>query len=38
LSVGDGLFGKIVIDNEGVFAIVSEEFSDGATSIGSNEL
>lgn len=38
MSVGDGLFGKIVIDNEGVFAIVSEEFSDGAAGIGSNEL
>lgn len=38
LSVGDGLLGEIVIDDEGVFAVVSEVFTDGATSVRSQEL
>jgi hypothetical protein len=38
LSVGDGLLGKIVVDDEGVFAVVSEEFSNGATTVWGQEL
>jgi hypothetical protein len=38
LSVSDGLLGKIVVDNEAMFAAVSEIFTDGATRVGSQEL
>jgi len=38
LSVGNSLLGKIVIDDEGVLAVVSEVLTDGATSIGGQEL
>ena len=38
LSVGDGLLGEIVIDNEGVLAVVSEVLTDGAARVGSQEL
>lgn len=31
LSVGDGLLGQIVIDNEGVLAIVSEILANSAS-------
>jgi hypothetical protein len=31
LSVCDGLLGEIVIDDEAMFAVVSEEFTDGAS-------
>jgi hypothetical protein len=32
------LLGKIVVNNESVFAIVTEEFSDGAAGVGGQEL
>ena len=38
LSVGDGLLGKIVIDDQGVLAVVSEVLTDGAARVGSQEL
>jgi len=38
LSVGDGLLGEIVVDNEGVLAVVSEVLTDGAAGVGSQEL
>ena len=38
LSVGDGLLGEIVVDNEGVLAVVSEVLTDGAARVGSQEL
>ena len=38
LSVGDGLLGEIVIDNQGVLAVVSEVLTDGAAGVGSQEL
>ena len=33
LSVGDGLLGKIVIDNQSVLSVVSEVFSNGASRV-----
>ena len=38
LSVSDGLLGQIVVDDEGVHAVVTEELTDGTSSIGGNEL
>ena len=38
LSVSDGLLGKIVIDNQSVSSVVSEEFSNSASRIWSQEL
>jgi hypothetical protein len=38
LSVGHGLLGKIVVDDEGVSAVVSEIFTDGAAGIGGQVL
>jgi len=38
LSVGDGLLGQIVVDDKAMLSVVSEEFTDGATGIGSQEL
>ena len=38
LSVGDGLLGEIVVDNEGVLAVISEVLTDGAARVGSQEL
>lgn len=38
LSVSDGLLGEIVVDNEAMLAGVSEELTDGAAGIGSQEL
>jgi len=38
LSVGDGLLGKIVVDDEAVLAGVSEELTDGAAGVRSEEL
>jgi len=38
LTVSDGLFGKIVEDDKGVLAIVTEEFSHGGTSVWGKEL
>jgi len=38
LSVSHGLFGKIVIDNKGVFSVVSEIFSNSTGRIGSQKL
>ncbi len=38
LSVGDGLLGKIVVDDEGVLAVVTEVLTDGASGVGSQEL
>ena len=33
LTVGDGLFGEIVEDDEGVFAVVAEELAHGSAGI-----
>jgi hypothetical protein len=38
LSVGNGLLREIVIDNQGVLAVVSEVLTDGAAGVGSQEL
>lgn len=38
LSVGDGLLGEIVVDDQGVLAVVSEVLTDGAARVGSQEL
>ena len=38
LTVGDGLFGKIVIDDESVLGVVTEVLSNGASGVGSQEL
>jgi len=38
LSVGNSLLGKIVIDDKGVHAVVSEEFSEGTSRVGGDEL
>ena len=38
MSVSDGLFGKIVIDDKSVFAVISEVLCDGASGVGCQEL
>ena len=38
LSVGNSLLGEIVIDDEGVLSVVTEELTDGASGVGSQEL
>ena len=38
LSVSDGLLGEIVVDDQGVLAVVSEVLTDGAAGVGSQEL
>lgn len=38
LSVGDGLLGQIVVDDEGVSSVVSEELTDGGSGVGGQEL
>lgn len=38
LSVSDGLLGKIVVDDESVFTVVSEVFTNSATRVRSQEL
>ena len=38
LSVGDGLLGKIVVDDEGVLAVVSEVLTNSAARVRSQEL
>lgn len=38
LSVGDGLLGKIVVDDECVLSVVSEELSNSAAGVGGQEL
>ena len=38
LSVSDGLLGEIVIDDESVFAVVSEVLSNSASGVGGQEL
>lgn len=38
MSVGNGLFRKIVIDDKGVFAVISEILCNGASGIGCQEL
>ena len=38
LSVGDGLLGKIVIDNKGVLGVVTEVLSNGASRVWGQEL
>ena len=38
LSVGDGLLGKIVIDNKGVLGVITEVLSNGASRVWSQEL
>jgi len=38
LSVGNGLFGKIVINNQSVLSVVSEVFSNGASRVRGQEL
>ncbi len=38
LTVGDGLLGKIVVDDEGVLGVVTEELTNGASGVGSQEL
>ena len=38
LSVSDGLLGEIVVDDQGMLAVVSEVLTDGAARVGSQEL
>jgi len=38
LSVGNSLLGQIVVDDKGVHAVVSEEFSESASGVGGDEL
>lgn len=38
LSVGDGLLGKIVVDDEGVSSVISEELTDGGSGVWGQEL
>lgn len=38
LSVSNGLFGEIIIDDEGMHAVISEEFTNGASRIWGQEL
>ena len=38
LSVGNSLLGQIVVDDEGVHAVVSEELSESASGVGGDEL
>lgn len=38
LTVGYGLFGQIVVDNKGVFAIITEKFTHGTTRVRSQVL
>ena len=38
LSVSDGLLREIVIDDQGVLAVISEVLTDGAAGVGSQEL
>lgn len=38
LSISNGLFGQIVVDDQGVFAVVSEVLSNGAGRIRGQEL
>jgi hypothetical protein len=38
LSVGDGLLGEIVVDNEAVLAVVSEVLTNSAAGVGGQEL
>ena len=38
LTVGDGLLGQIVVDDESVLGVVTEVLADGATGVGSQEL
>ena len=38
LTVGNGLLGQIVIDNESVLGVVTEEFADSASRVGGQEL
>ena len=38
LSVGNSLLGQIVIDDEGVLGVVTEELTNGATGVGGQEL
>ena len=38
LSVGDGLLGKIVVNDEAVLAVVSEVLTTGAAGVGGQEL
>lgn len=38
LSVSDGLLGEIVVDDEAMLSVISEVFTDSATSIRSQEL
>ena len=38
LSVGNSLLGEIVVDDEGVLAVVSEVLTDGASGVWGQEL
>lgn len=38
LSIGNSLFGQVIIDDKSVFAIVSEVLSDGTAGVGCQEL
>ena len=38
LSVGDGLLGEIVVDDEAVLAVVSEVLTNGTAGVGGQEL
>ena len=38
LSVGNGLLGEIVVDDEGVLAVITEVLTDGASGVWSQEL
>ena len=38
LPISNGLLGEIVIDDQGVLAVISEVLTDGAAGVGSQEL
>ena len=38
LAVGDGLLGQVVVDDESVHAVVTEELAHGAARVGSQVL
>ena len=38
MTVGDGLLGEIVVDDESVHSVVTEELSHGAAGVGSQVL
>src|SRR5579875_94984 len=38
LAVGDGMFGEVVVDDDGMLSFIAEVLSDGATGVGSDVL